>query len=119
MASTQEFVIYVCGQMEDAGAIFYRKMFGEYGIYYNNKLIGVICENHLYIKTTEKGRNCLTNIIEEPPYSGAKPHFRIDDLKNKSLLADLLKATWEELPEPKPKKTKATKKPQAISSKLF
>ena len=41
MASNLDFVEYVCEQIGGAGQITYKKMFGEYGIYCNEKIIGV------------------------------------------------------------------------------
>lgn len=40
MASTAEFVEYICEQTSGAGIITYKKMFGEYGVYCNGKIIG-------------------------------------------------------------------------------
>lgn len=50
MASSLEFVRYAAEQMGAAGEITYKKMFGEYGIYCNGKIVGLICENQLFIK---------------------------------------------------------------------
>ncbi|SFD31809.1 TfoX/Sxy family protein [Clostridium uliginosum] len=41
MASNLEFVEYVCEQISDSGTITYRKMFGDYGVYCNAKIIGL------------------------------------------------------------------------------
>ena len=46
MASTEEFVKYVADQLRDAGEIVYRKMFGEYGIYCDGKIFGLICDDY-------------------------------------------------------------------------
>ena len=56
MASSLEFVQYAADQMGEAGEITYRKMFGEYGIYCDGKIFGVICEDQLFVKITERGR---------------------------------------------------------------
>ena len=50
MASKLEFVEYAADQMGAAGEITYRKMFGEYGIYCDGKIFGVICEDQLFVK---------------------------------------------------------------------
>lgn len=39
MASKPEFVEFVADQLRDAGIITYRKMFGEYGLYCNGKIL--------------------------------------------------------------------------------
>lgn len=72
MSSTLDYVDYVCDQMRGAGEISYKKMFGEYGVYCNEKFIGVICDNQLYIKKTEAGALLYPGCEEAPPYEGAK-----------------------------------------------
>ncbi|MEG2950922.1 MAG: TfoX/Sxy family protein, partial [Clostridia bacterium] len=52
MASTEEYVQYVCEQMSGAGTITYKKMFGEYTIYCDQKVLGLICDNQVFIKPT-------------------------------------------------------------------
>lgn len=107
MASSLEFVEYVCDQISGGGAVTYRKMFGEYGIYCNNKVIGVICNNQLYVKKTEFGKKMLGEDAEEAsPYESAKPHYVIDSLDDREFLAEFIAGTCEELPMPKPKKKK-------------
>ena len=48
MASNVDFVEYVCAQMSGAGTVTYKKMFGEYGVYLNDKIIGLICDNRFF-----------------------------------------------------------------------
>ena len=66
MASSLEFVRYAAEQMGAAGEITYKKMFGEYGIYCNGKIVGLICENQLFIKITEAGRRLCPDYEEVP-----------------------------------------------------
>ncbi len=106
MASTLEFVEYVCDQISDAGVITYRKMFGEYGIYCDGKIIGLICDNMFYVKKTKSGALIIPNLEESAPYDGAKPHFLVDNLEDKSLMTKFILATFQELPLKKPKKEK-------------
>ncbi len=49
----------------------------------------------------------LGAVIEEPPYEGAKPYFKIDEIDDRELLETAAKATYDELPEPKLKKRKS------------
>jgi TfoX/Sxy family transcriptional regulator of competence genes len=107
MASDQNFVEYVIGQISNIGTISAKKMFGEYGIYCNEKLFGVICNNKLFIKPTIKGRELIGNPTELSAYEGAKPSFLIEDkIEDSKWLSDLVKITLENLPEPKIKKKK-------------
>jgi TfoX/Sxy family transcriptional regulator of competence genes len=107
MASNIEFVEYVCEQISGAGNITYRKMFGDYGVYCNQKIIGLICDNQFFLKVTEGGRKLLNEIIEAPAYKGAKPSFLIESLDDREYLSEIVSVTYKELPMPKPKKKKA------------
>jgi len=79
MASNQIFVDFVLKQIKNAGEITAKKMFGEYGIYADEKLFGLICDNKLFVKPTISGRAFIGNVVEAPPYEGAKPSFLIEE----------------------------------------
>ena len=82
-------------------------MFGEYGIYADEKLFGLICDNKLFIKPTDSGRKFIGKVVEAPPYEGAKPSFLIEDkVEDSEWLSELVSITLKELPAPKPKKKK-------------
>lgn len=98
MASRPEFVQYIAEQLEEAGNITYRKMFGEYGMYCDGKIFALICENQLFIKITEAGRKLAPDIEEIPPYEGSKPYFLIDDIDNREFLVSFVIDTCKELP---------------------
>ena len=106
MASSVEFVEYVCEQIGDVGEITTKKMFGEYGIYCNGKIIGLICDNQLFIKKTEEGAKLLKQPCEALPYPSAKPYYVVEDLEDREHLIPFLLATYKALPMPKPKKKK-------------
>ncbi len=106
MASNLEFVEYVCDQISGAGTITFKKMFGEYGIYCNGKIIGLVCDNLFFVKKTTSGPLIINNIEEAAPYEGAKSYFLIENIDDKDLMTKFILATYEELPEPKPKKKK-------------
>lgn len=108
MASDLTFVQYLCDQLQDAGPISYRKMFGEYALYCSNKVVALVCDNQLYIKPTPGGRAVLGTPAEAPPYPGAKPYFLIQDqIEDRVWMTRLLLVTASELPEPKPKKPRS------------
>jgi TfoX/Sxy family transcriptional regulator of competence genes len=113
MSSELDFVQFVVEQMEDAGIITNRKMFGDYGIYCNGIIFGLICDNKIFIKPTEKGRAYIGEVVEEPPYPGARNYFFIEEkFENRDWISELVKNTILDLKEPKPKKKiiKRTKK---------
>ncbi|MBF0224100.1 MAG: TfoX/Sxy family protein [Desulfobacterales bacterium] len=106
MASDINFVKFVVEQIENVGVITYKKMFGEYALYCNGKVIALICDNQLFVKPTKIGKSFIGNggIIEAPPYSGAKPYFLIEEqIENREWISELIMLTEKELPLPKPK----------------
>ena len=107
MATDKSFVEFIVDQIENSGIITFRKMFGEYAIYADGKLVGLICDNQLYIKPTEGGRAYIDNVVEAPPYPGAKMSFLIEDkFEDRDWISELFRITAKELPAPKPKMEK-------------
>ena len=106
MASSVDFVEYACEPISDSGNITYRKMFGDYGVYCNGKIIGLICDNQFFLKKTKSAERLLHEVIEAPPYEGSKPYFLIESLDDREYLGQIVAATYKELPEPKKRKKK-------------
>ncbi|MBN2105515.1 TfoX/Sxy family protein [bacterium] len=107
MASDLSFVEFVVDQINNAGVITYRKMFGEYVVYSDRKVVALICDNQLYVKPTSGGRSFIGDVVEAPPYPRAKLAFLIDDrIEDRDWISCLIQITARELPEPKPKKKK-------------
>ncbi|MFZ1806096.1 MAG: TfoX/Sxy family protein [Cyclobacteriaceae bacterium] len=110
MATDKKFVEYVVGQIEKSGEITAKSMFGEYGVFSNGKIFALICDNKLFIKPSEGGRTFIKDVIEAPPYPGAKNCFLIEEqLEDIKWLSKLVRITLKELPEPKPRKKKGKK----------
>lgn len=106
MASDQNFLDFVLAQINKAGEITTKNMFGEYGIYSDGKLFALVCDNKLFVKPTNAGRKYIDNVIEASPYEGAKPSFLIEDkIENSDWLSELIRITVKELPPPKKKKS--------------
>jgi len=109
MATDSSFIDHVCDQAGLGAQLSHRKMFGEYALYLEGKVVAFACDNSLFLKPTEAGRALLKREPDALPYPQAKPHFRIDDaLDDPPLLRRLLQATAEQLPLPKPKRQKVT-----------
>jgi DNA transformation protein len=108
VSSQQKTVDYIIEQTADAGVMTAKKMFGEYGMYCDGKIIALICDDQLFIKPTAAGRGYLGEVTDGEPFPGAKPYFLIegDRWDDADWLAGLVKATADDLPLPKPKKAK-------------
>lgn len=104
MASNADFVQYIADQCSGAGNITTKKMFGDYGIYCDGKIFGLICDDCFYVKPTEAGRVLLKKEELRPPYEGAKDYFYIVDVDDRDYLSALVRETCKALPEPKKRK---------------
>ncbi len=111
MASDQSFVEYVCEQADLGRAMSFRKMFGEYALYLEGKVVALVCDNQLFVKPTQAGRTLLGSVSEHPAYPGGKPQFLIGDvLDDRDMMKRLFLVTAQALPLPKPKVPKSSKR---------
>ena len=115
MASDLDFVKFVVDQMEHAGEITYRKMFGGITLYCQGKVVALICDNQLFVKPTIAGKLFIGDVVEAPAYPGAKPSFLIEEkFEDKDWISSLIRLTEKELPEPKPKKRRGKNTKQTV-----
>lgn len=106
MATSKEFHDYIVENLRKIGEVSTRKMMGEYCVYYQNKLIGDICNNCLFLKPTESVLRMMPDAERDYPYEGSKTQMVVvDDVENTELMTEVLNEMYKELPEPK-KKTK-------------
>ncbi len=110
MASDLEFVEFVTDQIDGVCDITYRMMFGGCTLYSKGKVVALVCDDQLFVKPTDAGRSFIGDVVEAPPYPGAKLSFLIgDQIENGEWLTQLIILTEESLPKPKPKKKKKKK----------
>ncbi|MEG2541531.1 MAG: TfoX/Sxy family protein [Clostridia bacterium] len=105
MASSLEFVNFICEQIDSCGMVSCKKMFGEYMIYVNAKPIILVCDDTAFVKINEVTNNIIANNEIGEPYKGAKPHY-ILDVDDKELLCEVVAELEKIKPLPKPKKKK-------------
>lgn len=106
MACNLDFVQYIIDQCSGAGNIAVKKMMGDYCIYCKGILFGLICDNNLYIKVTEPGREKLKEVELRAPYRGAKDYFYISNVDDQEYLINLIRTTISALPREKLKRSK-------------
>ena len=105
MRHDNSFVTFVVDQMQDAGNVSCKAMFGGYAVYCDGKVVALICDDQLFVKPTASGRKMMGTPQEKPPYPGAKPYFLIEDkIEDREWISELIRVTAEEVPVPKPKK---------------
>jgi TfoX/Sxy family transcriptional regulator of competence genes len=103
MATDLSYMIYIVEKLEKYGNITYKKMFGEYMVYLNQKAILLVCDHTIYVKQKEE----LTLLMKDSnigmPYPNAKPHF-ILDIDDQTLLENLIPLLEKITPLKTPKK---------------
>ncbi|MDG5816909.1 TfoX/Sxy family protein [Chitinispirillales bacterium ANBcel5] len=113
MSSSIDFVEFVTDQLKNAGTVTYKKMFGEYALYCDGKVVGLICNSQFFLKPTAGGEAFIGKVTKSPPYEGSKEYFLMDDMiEDRDRISQLVSITARELPAPKKKssKTKRSKK---------
>lgn len=112
MASSAEFIEFVYDQVAAAGAVRYRKMFGDYMVYCNDKPVLLVCDDTVYVKQIPETLDMFVAHGVTPdvgiPYTGARPHY-ILDIENSDLAVDMTRMLARVLPLPKPKKPRTKK----------
>ncbi len=113
MASDPDFLAYVLDQIDPilaGGPVSSRRMFGEYALYSHAKVVALICDNRLYVKSTPAGEHHSTglgpnHVTPAAPFPGAKDWLRIDEaLDDRAWVSTLIRLTAQALPPPKLKK---------------
>jgi TfoX/Sxy family transcriptional regulator of competence genes len=81
-------------------------MFGEYALYLDDKVVGFICDDTLFIKPSEVDVAVLEGTVMAPAYPGSKLYHSVpgDLLEDSEWLHTAIARTAEALPAPKPKK---------------
>jgi len=78
MATSLDYIQFVCEQLHTPFPVYYKKMFGEYMIYVNDKPILLVCDNTVYVKKLEGLKDIMNNSACGIPYKGAKEHYILD-----------------------------------------
>lgn len=110
MSTSHTTITQLLDHLVNAGDVSAKKMFGEYALYCDGKVVALVCDDQLFVKPTVSGRSYIGECIEGFPYPGAKPWFLIsgDFWDDPDWLTELIVITANELPVPI-KKIKAKK----------
>jgi len=103
VSTSAAFIEYLYDQIKDAGNVRYRKMFGEYMVYLNEKPLLLVCDNTVFVKKLECVQELLKDAETGTPYRNAKEHY-ILDFENPELTEKVLTALDQTVPIPPTKK---------------
>jgi TfoX/Sxy family transcriptional regulator of competence genes len=118
MATGLGTVEFIRDQAGLGSRLTFRKMFGEYALYLDGKVVALICDDQLYLKPTPEGLACLGSVSEAAPYPGAKSHYLLSsELDDPDRLNEVLRVTARALPVPRPKAPRSGSKPKSGARK--
>ncbi|MDE6188798.1 MAG: hypothetical protein K2G37_00735, partial [Clostridia bacterium] len=78
MATGVDFIEFVCEQIRGDYIVRYKKMFGEYMVYVNDKPILLVCDNCVFVKKLPQVESLLSEAETGIPYNGSKEHYILD-----------------------------------------
>lgn len=103
MATSKDYIDFVCGQIQGDYAVTNKKMFGEYMVYVNAKPVLLVCDNTVFVKKLPELSDLMQGAECGVPYNGAKEHF-ILDVENPALTEEVVAVLERVTPLPKKKK---------------
>ena len=95
MSTQPGFVEYVAEQAGLGDRLTAKRMFGEYGLYIDGKVVAFACDDSLFVKPADATAALCADLPRRPPYPGAKLYPVADELLDDSeRLQALLLATF-------------------------
>ena len=115
MSSRLATVQFICDQAGLGERLTWRKMFGEYALYVEGKIVALVCDDQLFLKPTPEGRTHVGSVPEASPYPGCKPFLLLSALLDEpERLSAALVITARALPAAK---AKAKAKAKVVASR--
>lgn len=111
MSTSESFVEHVLELVRFGDRLTARKMFGEYALYLDQKVVALACDDSLFVKQLAATAALTNELPFGPPYPGARP-FAVADilLDDPERLAALLEQTAAALPPSRPRVRKGSRK---------
>ena len=101
MASSKEYLEFILDQLSSLDDISYKRMMGEYIIYYQGKIVGGIYDDRFLVKPTKSAKRLMPEAPYELPYEGGSMMLMVEEVDDREFLTELLDAMVDELPAPK------------------
>lgn len=113
MATDRDFIDYVAEQLALGDRLSHRKLFGEYALYVDEKVVAFACDNSLFVKPSAAVAALAPGLPQRPPYPGAKDYPVADELLDDAdALRQLILETAAHMAAPK---LRAPRKPKSAS----
>lgn len=109
MATSMDYIEFVCEQLASIGTIHYKKMFGECMIYINGRGVLLLIDNTPYLKMHDEIKHLMETVPTAIPLEQKNitmyPRY-ILDVENLALCKEVLEIVIPLTPLPKQKKKK-------------
>jgi TfoX/Sxy family transcriptional regulator of competence genes len=111
MSTQKETIEFILEKLDDK-RFSTQAMFGEYALYCDGKVVGLVCDDQLYVKIVPASVELEGICDKDEAYPGSKPYYLIEEVQLSQIknLSEILFDIAKSLPEKKPKKKKVTKK---------
>ncbi len=108
MPTNKETIEFILERLGNNNRFSTRAMFGEYALYADGKVVGLICKDQLYVKIFPASATLELICEKDEPYPGAKPYYLVQE-EQLSTIENLPKILFDvasSIPtKKKPKKT--------------
>jgi TfoX N-terminal domain len=115
MSTSKDTMTYIAEQLNrcDLGTVTYKKMFGEYGVYLDDKIFSLVCDDRLFFKIKHLEDRVVDELFgnREAPFPGANGYSEVsgDFIEDLPELTLRLKTVMATLPVAKVKTSKGRK----------
>ncbi len=108
MATRKDTAAFILEQLGYPDRFSVRPMFGEFALYADGKVVGLICDDQLYVKIQPESDSLERMCERAAPFPGAKDYYLVPEvgISGDRSLPDLLIRMAAVLPYPKAKKSK-------------
>src|SRR5450830_349751 len=102
MSTSKETIAFLLSQLEPLD-VRARAMFGEYGVYCDEKFVALVCDDAFFLKPTDAAEPFAADLTPAPAYPGSNDYLAAgaDLVEDAEQFQALVKATAERLPVPK------------------
>ena len=101
MSTKDEYLNYIKDQLSQIEDISFKKMMGEYLVYYKGKYIAALCDDRFLIKPFAGAEDILPSVKYERPYDGAKDMLLVEITDDTEGYRKLFEAAYQKLPAAK------------------
>jgi len=110
MPSSADTLRYILDQAGLGRRLEFRRLFGEFALYLDGKVVAFACEGQLYLKPTDQAKAFLGTVKGVPLYPDGKDYYLLsDELDDQERLREALLITALALPIQRPKGAKAAR----------